>query len=241
MPCQHENPRCAPPRLGGTRWDFAGLPSLSRADGVGGSVAPYEGPPGPHSEFEDVATPFYGELCDCHELEGDGITDLSMKFKTDNVVANLLLNELSPGALVELVVSGELLDGTPFAVQDCIRLVPPGTPPGLLAVASNSQGAWIDMSPPDEQLDGGGFADFQRTFPRGSVVTLKAEAMLSGGLAFSHWKINGVREPSTSQTLSVVVTRGIMTIEAIYISGLPAPPTPTPAPTPGPTPVPTIR
>ncbi|MCZ6735823.1 MAG: hypothetical protein O7C65_08545, partial [Planctomycetota bacterium] len=30
---------------------------LSRADGVGGGVAPNEGPPGPHSVFADVATP----------------------------------------------------------------------------------------------------------------------------------------------------------------------------------------
>jgi hypothetical protein len=35
---------------------------LSRADGVGGSVAPHEGPRGPHSVFEDVATPFDGGL-----------------------------------------------------------------------------------------------------------------------------------------------------------------------------------
>ncbi|MCH8993296.1 MAG: hypothetical protein IIA44_16280, partial [Acidobacteria bacterium] len=31
---------------------------LVRTDGVGGSIAPHEGPPGPHSVFEDVATPF---------------------------------------------------------------------------------------------------------------------------------------------------------------------------------------
>ena len=36
---------------------------LSRADGEAGSVAPHEGPPGPHSEFEDAATPFDGECC----------------------------------------------------------------------------------------------------------------------------------------------------------------------------------
>ena len=99
---------------------------LSRADGVGGSVAPNEGPPGPHSVLEDVATPFEGKLCDCHELEGDGILDLSMKFRTDDVVAALLLNDLPAGDLVELVVSGTLLDGTSFTASDCIRLVPPG-------------------------------------------------------------------------------------------------------------------
>ena len=41
---------------------------LYRADGIGGSVAPHEGPPGPHSEYEDVATPFMCDPCDCLEL-----------------------------------------------------------------------------------------------------------------------------------------------------------------------------
>ena len=111
---------------------------LSRADGVGGSVAPNEGPPGPHSVLEDVATPFDGELCDCHELEGDGILDLSMKFRTVDVVDALLLNDLPAGDLVELVVSGALLDGTAFSASDCIRLVPPATPPGAMAVGSRT-------------------------------------------------------------------------------------------------------
>jgi hypothetical protein len=31
---------------------------ISRADGMGGAIGPNEGPPGPHSEFEDVGTPF---------------------------------------------------------------------------------------------------------------------------------------------------------------------------------------
>ena len=107
---------------------------LARADGIGGSVAPHEGPLGPHSVYEDVATPFEGEACDCHEEGPDGYLDLSMKFKTDDVVAGLLLNGLDPGALVELVVTGDLLDGTPFAATDCIRLVPRGTPRGRAAV-----------------------------------------------------------------------------------------------------------
>ena len=110
---------------------------LERADGIGGSVQPNEGPPGPHSVFEDVATPFNGELCDCHELTGDGIDDLSMKFKSQEVVAALELNDLPPGALVELCVSGELLDGTEFEACDCIRVVPPGDMDGdgLVGVA----------------------------------------------------------------------------------------------------------
>ena len=97
---------------------------LSRADCVGGSVAPHEGPAGPHLVFEDVGTPFGGDPCDCHELKSDGIVDLAMGFRTEDVVANLQLNDLPAGALVELVVTGDLLNGERFTATDCIRLVP---------------------------------------------------------------------------------------------------------------------
>jgi len=105
---------------------------LRRADGVGGGVTPLMGPPGPGIHLEDVATPFEGEPCDCHDLTGDGIVDLSIKFDTRTVVSQFELNELPGGTLVELVLSGELLDETPFSARDCIRLVPSGPGSGAL-------------------------------------------------------------------------------------------------------------
>ena len=76
--------------------------------------------------LEDVATPFDGEGCECHDLAGDGIDDLSMKFKTRDLVDALELDALPAGAVVELVLSGSLLDGTPFVAGDCMVIVPPG-------------------------------------------------------------------------------------------------------------------
>lgn len=96
---------------------------LSRADGIGGSVLPAEGRRGPRSVLEDTGTPFGGELCDCHALKGDGIDDLSMKFKTQVVVDALELDLEARGTVLELVVSGNLLDGTPFVLSDCIVIV----------------------------------------------------------------------------------------------------------------------
>ncbi|MHC4419825.1 MAG: hypothetical protein ACYS1E_04455, partial [Planctomycetota bacterium] len=107
---------------------------LSRADGVGGAVAPNEGPPGPHSVLEDVTTPFAGETCECDEPPADGIMDLSMKFWSSELVEALELHNLSPGDFIELELSGALLDGTEFAASDCIRLVPPGDMDGDGAV-----------------------------------------------------------------------------------------------------------
>ena len=193
---------------------------LSRADGVGGSVAPNEGPLGPHSVFEEVATPFDGELCDCHELEGDGVTDLSMKFRTDDVVAALLLNDLPAGDLVELVVDGTLLDGTPFSASDCIRLVPPGTPPGMLAVGSNTAGVFIDATPLDLQLDGGGFISsdgmFERTFPQTTAVTLTAPAAYHGWV-FAGWLTEGGLRPG--QSIEITINGEQQRVKAIYIIG----------------------
>ena len=163
---------------------------LSRADGVGGAAAPNEGPPGPHSVFEDVATPVAGQTCDCHDLTGDDILDLSMHFASDDVVEALGLNDLAAGALVELVLGGCLLDGTTFRASDCLRLVPPGTASGTLAVQSDAAGAWIDVGPLDNTLDGGGFADFQRNYFQGTVVTLTAPRF-AGNRLFTGWLIDG--------------------------------------------------
>ena len=192
---------------------------LSRADGVGGEVAPNEGPPGPHPVLEDVATEFEASMeCECDALGGDGITDLSMKFKTDDVVAALELNALPAGDLVPLVVTGTLLDGTPFeTATDCIRLVPPGTPPGMLTVESNMSAAWLDMSPLDIVLDGGGFASFDRVFPQGTVVTLTAEATMNGRPLIA-WRIDGVTIAATSLTRQIVITGATTTVRAIYRS-----------------------
>lgn len=191
--------------------DFSTL-TIARADGIGGSVGPNEGPPGPHTVVEDVATPFTGESCDCHELGGDGIPDLSMKFRTQEVVDALMLYEFDPGALVELVVAGELMNGMPFEATDCVRLVPPGMPPGQLVVTSNVPGVWIDSSPLDLQLDGGGFTHFERTYPETTVVTLTAPESVNGE-PFNRWIVEGVAQPAGVQTIDVMISGRVISLE----------------------------
>jgi len=197
-----------------TQVDVATL-RLARADGVGGSVAPNEGPPGPHTEVSDVATPFTGAACDCLALGGDGVPDLSAKFRSDALVAALQLEALSAGALVELVLTGELLDGRAFSASDCVRLVPPGTPAGRLTMTTGRGYGWIDVTPPDKQLDGGGFDRFERSYPLGSIVTLTAPAI--DGLQFVAWEVDGVRKAPGERTLLHTVQGEHATLEAVYL------------------------
>ena len=90
---------------------------LSR-EGVEGVVQPIR------YSYEDVATPFEGELCDCHDLNGDGYMDLTLKFRVPELVEILLLQEANettiPLALkANLIESegGKLIEGL-----DCVRV-----------------------------------------------------------------------------------------------------------------------
>ena len=73
---------------------------------------------------EDVATPFEGELCDCHDLNGDGYMDLTLKFDTQELVSCLALEELA-GETIPLTLTGNLKEeagGTPITGEDCVRV-----------------------------------------------------------------------------------------------------------------------
>jgi hypothetical protein len=107
-----------------SRIDLSSL-RLSRADGVGGSVAPLEGPPGPHTEFGDATAPKGSSGCPCELSAPDGIEDLLMYFSTRDLVSALQLGSASGGQSFDLVITASLNDGTPFRSDtDCIVIVP---------------------------------------------------------------------------------------------------------------------
>jgi hypothetical protein len=191
---------------------------LRRLDGVGGSLAPHEGPPGPHTHIEDTATPFLGGIWDCDDLESDGIDDVSMYFKSDDVVDVFQLWDEPAGSYVALVLSGYLTDGSPFIAADAIRLVPPGGPPGEIVVLSNLTDVYLEMTPLDEQLDGGGFANFARTYPIGSEVEVKAPQRFDDD-SFLVWKVNGVVQQRGVREIEIVVVEGVQTIEIEAVFG----------------------
>jgi hypothetical protein len=75
--------------------------------------------------YEDVGTPFEGDLCDCHDLNGDGYLDLTLKYDAQEVKTVLDLgNEM--GNTVPLQVLGRLLDeagGMWIGGWDCLRVL----------------------------------------------------------------------------------------------------------------------
>jgi len=73
--------------------------------------------------YEDVATPYVGEPCGGHDLGADGYLDLTLKFKTQEVIATLGLDAYSDGDVVILTLTGNLkaeFGSTPIQGQDCI-------------------------------------------------------------------------------------------------------------------------
>jgi hypothetical protein len=76
------------------------------------------------SNFEDVAAPVIdGEECECTTEGPDGYLDLTLKFKTQAIVA--ALGEVVNGEKLALTLTGELSDGTPIEGADCIRIKKP--------------------------------------------------------------------------------------------------------------------
>jgi hypothetical protein len=94
--------------------------AMTRADGIGGALGPIMRGFNHGANTEDVATPLEGGPCECHELAGDGIDDLVLKFSTNQLVATLELGSAPRGTQVELTLNGALLDGTPFEASDCV-------------------------------------------------------------------------------------------------------------------------
>jgi len=65
--------------------------------------------------YEDVATPYTGELPGGHDLEGDGYLDLVLHFNTQQVVTTLTLSD-HVGETIMLIVRGNL-NGGPYTIE----------------------------------------------------------------------------------------------------------------------------
>lgn len=78
--------------------------------------------------YEDVATPYTGELGGGHALGGDGYLDLVLHFDTQEVVNTLELCEFERGETITLIIKGNLYEehgGTPIQGQDYVLILAP--------------------------------------------------------------------------------------------------------------------
>ncbi len=192
---------------------------LMRADGVGGQVAPNEGPPGPHSTYGDLTRSTAEPDCVCGLSSPDGITDLNMHFRSALITSVLQLGSLSQGATVQLKLTASLTNGQSVEAFDCIVLVPAGAPPGALYISADTDQVWVESKPPDLQSDDGGFGTFLRTFPLGSVVMLTASNDVPNRV-FAGWRVNGVPVVGSMHTLDVSIDSELASVHATYITAI---------------------
>jgi hypothetical protein len=74
------------------------------------------------SNYEDVTRPVgSSEACACTTGGPDGFMDLTLKFSRQEVAAAIGSVEVQD--VVELTLTGEMLDGTPFEASDCVTIV----------------------------------------------------------------------------------------------------------------------
>ena len=78
------------------------------------------------SSYEDVSTPVSNSNeCECSEQGPDGYIDLTLKFRTQEIVKELinLQGQLEKGQELVLTFDGELFDGGAVRGTDCVKLV----------------------------------------------------------------------------------------------------------------------
>jgi hypothetical protein len=82
--------------------------------------------------INDVATPFDGELCDCTEEGPDGFDDLTLKFRTQEIVAAIGNGNhaaptdaliLASSEKIALTLTGNTHSGQPIIGSDCVRIM----------------------------------------------------------------------------------------------------------------------
>ena len=74
----------------------------------------------------DVTTPIGpdAEECECNEEGPDGIYDLTLKFKTQEIVA--ALGDFEDEEIRPLTLTAETFEGVPIEVVDCVRILDKG-------------------------------------------------------------------------------------------------------------------
>ncbi len=97
---------------------------LTRADGVGQSLAPFVGGFGPKFMEDDVIGMAGGQACFCHAAIADGELDLIIPFELVDAHAAFMIDAKMPSRRIELVLTGSTFAGDSFAASDCVYIFP---------------------------------------------------------------------------------------------------------------------
>lgn len=153
-----------PVDLLGTSWfDVSNVdPSTVRLEGVS---------PFGNVTMQDSATPFMGgcmllDCDDCNTLGADGYTDLHFRFHSQDIIA--ALGPVQNGDCIEVTLTGNLYNGTPFTASDVLRIIRNGAPKS--GVDAESFGFELEQNAPNPVYAGTVFAF---TLPEASTVTLE--------------------------------------------------------------------
>ncbi|MCK5620477.1 MAG: T9SS type A sorting domain-containing protein, partial [Candidatus Krumholzibacteria bacterium] len=79
------------------------------------------------SSYEDVTQPAGNAECECTGDGPDGFTDLTLKFSRQEVAG--VLGSVEDGDVIELTITGSLMDGTSFEASDCVTILAKKTEP----------------------------------------------------------------------------------------------------------------
>jgi hypothetical protein len=109
-----------------------GTPDFDVAD-IDPSTVALEGVPAVLCQIYDVAMPVGedAEECECISVGRDRIPDLAVWFENNSVYS--ALGDVSNGDMLQLEITGQLTDGTPFAGHDCVVIVEDNVSPAAFA------------------------------------------------------------------------------------------------------------
>jgi uncharacterized repeat protein (TIGR01451 family) len=170
-------------------------------------------------DYEDVATPFEGELCDCHGLGGDGFMDLTIKFSSPEVVECLDIVDFV-GETIPLIVEGNLLEefsGTNLLGSDCIRVLRTGK--------KEDTTRRLDLTP-----DGGRTVSFETITTgrvridifdvRGRIVATLVDRTLESGSHSATWDgkdLSGQEVPAGVYFVRLSDREGTLSRKMVYV------------------------
>ncbi len=104
-----------------------------------------EGLPPVRWDYEDVSTPVGAgaDPCECNDSGPDGYLDMTLKFRTQQVVA--ALGDVVHGEMRTLTLTGATLSGEAFEAVDCLRIINRGRGPEVAFALDSPE----DRSDPD--------------------------------------------------------------------------------------------